>query len=227
LPSVIANAGQFNKIGYPIGAIFTRKVIKADRDATTGLATNVLCADTVNAAGVACATAPFIFIGTPTPKLSGAVTNTVTIGPLRLYALVDFKRGHRVYNANEQIRCQGLVGVPLCRASYYPQEFSPIALAELPGTAGSLGMVDQFYQDGSFAKLREVSATITIPKRWLASIANSASLTLAARELALWSNYNGPDPEASDINIATSSSTHDQGTVPPLSRLIATFNVRF
>jgi TonB-linked SusC/RagA family outer membrane protein len=227
LPTVIASAGQYNKVGYPIGGIFTRKVVSADRDAT-GNATNVLCADTAGRPAVACASSPFVFIGTPTPKLSAAITNTVTImSRLRLYAMVDFKRGHRVYNANEQIRCQGLVGVPLCRANYYPLEYSPIYLAETAGTAAAIGNVDQFWQDGSFAKLREVSATYTLPEKWLWGGGSRASFTLAARELHLWSNYNGPDPEASDINAATSALTHDQGTIPPLSRLIATLNVRF
>jgi TonB-dependent SusC/RagA subfamily outer membrane receptor len=228
LPSVIANAGQFNKVGYPIGGIFTRRVVKADRNPTTGGAINVLCDGGAGQAPVACATAPFVFIGTPTPKLSGAITNTVTImSRLRLYAMVDFKRGHRVYNANEQIRCQGLVGAPLCRANYYPLEFSPIYLAETPGTASAIGNVDQFYQDGSFAKLREVSATFTLPDKWLWGGGSRASFSIAARELHTWTNYNGPDPEAGDINQATSAATHDQGVIPPLSRLIATLNVRF
>jgi len=228
LPSVITNAGQFNKVDYPIGGIFTRRVVSADRDPNTGLATNVLCDGGPGKAAMACAQAPFVFIGTPTPKLTGAITNTVTImNRLRLYAMVDFKRGHRVYNANEQIRCQGLVGAPLCRANYYPLEYSPIYLAETPGTASALGTVDQFYQDGSFAKLREVSATFTFPNRWLWGGGSRASFTIAGRELHTWTKYNGPDPEASDINAATSSSTHDQGVIPPLSRLIATLNVRF
>ena len=42
LPSVIASAGQYNKVGYPIGGIFTKKVVSADRDPNTKLATNVL-----------------------------------------------------------------------------------------------------------------------------------------------------------------------------------------
>jgi hypothetical protein len=227
LPTVIASAGQYNKVDYPIGGIFTRRVISADRDATTGFATNVLC-DDGKGVGVACASAPFLFIGTPTPKLTGAITNTVTLfNRLRLYAMVDFKRGHRMYNANEQIRCQGLVGAALCRANYYPQEFSPIYLAEIPGTAGSLGMVDQFYQNGSFAKLREVSATFTLPDRWLWRAGSRTSLTVAARELHTWTDYNGPDPEVNSNNAATTAVIQDQGLIPPLSRLIATLNVRF
>jgi len=228
LPSVIANPGQFNKVGYPIGGIFTRRVVSADRDPNTGLATNVLCDGGAGAAPVACPQAPFVFIGTPTPKLTGAVTNTVTImNRLRLYAMVDFKRGHRMYNATEQVRCQGLAGAPLCRATYYPQEYSPLYLAEIAGTAFQIGNIDQFFQDASFVKLREVSGTFTFPQQWLWSSGSRVSLTLAARELHLWSDYRGPDPEVNRYNIATQADLQDQAILPPLSRLIATLNVRF
>ena len=53
------------------------------------------------------------------------------------------------------------------------------------------------------------------------------SLTLAARELHLWSDYRGPDPEVNRYNIATQADLQDQAILPPLSRLIATLNVRF
>ena len=203
-------------------------VVSAERNPTTGQAQNVLCDGGAGAAPVACAQAPFVYIGTPTPRMTGAVANTFTIGQrLRLYGLVDFKRGHRMQNAIETLRCTGAVGAQLCEANYYPERYSPIYLAEAVGASLSLGTVDQFYQDGSFAKLRELSATYTLPEKWLWGGGSRASFTLAARELHTWTNYNGPDPEASDINSATSSATHDQGTIPPLSRLIATINVRF
>jgi TonB-linked SusC/RagA family outer membrane protein len=228
LPSVINNAGQFNKVGFPIGGIFTRRVVSADRDPSTGQATNVLCDGGPGAAPIACAQAPFVFIGTPTPKLTGAVSNTVTLwNRLRLYALVDFKRGHRQYNANENIRCQGLAGAPLCEANYFPERFSPIYLAEAQGSAFALGMLDQFFQDASFTKLREVSVTYTFPERWVRRFASQASITLAGRELALWTDYRGPDPEVNSYNIATTADIQDQGLIPPLTRLIATLNVRF
>ena len=57
--------------------------------------------------------------------------------------------------------------------------------------------VDQYYTSGSFAKLREVSATYTFPERWVRG--SQASFTLAARELHTWTNYNGIDPEASSL----------------------------
>jgi TonB-linked SusC/RagA family outer membrane protein len=227
LPSNIVSAGQFNIVGGPIGGIYTRRVVSADRDPVTGFATNVLCDGGAGAAPVACASAPFLYGGTPTPATTGAIGNTLFLFKrLRLYALVDFKRGNRVLNNNEQIRCFGLAGAPLCRSNYYPLEFDPVYLAEHVGTASALGMVDQFYQDGSFAKLREVSATYTLPERWLRGFSR-ASITLAGRDLYTWTNYAGIDPEVNISNVATSASTGDQGLTPPLTRFIATINLSF
>jgi TonB-linked SusC/RagA family outer membrane protein len=228
LPTVIASAGQFNKLGFPIGGFFSRRVVSADRDPVTKLATNVLCDGGAGRAPIACAQAPFVFIGTPTPKLSGALANTVTIANrLRLYALVDFRRGNRMLNANSEIRCLGLVGAGLCPENYYPDKYSPVVLAEAVGTAAAANTIDRFMEDASFAKLREVSASYTLPAyRWLFGGART-SLEIAARELHIWTRYTGPDPEVNVANVATSSTAQDQGLIPPLTRLIAILNVRF
>ena len=235
LPTLIASAGQFNKVGYPIGGIFTRRVVSADRDPTTNLATNVMCDGGPGAAPLPCNTAaqiaavPFVFIGTPTPKVIGAIGNTLTIGEgLRLYGLVDFKRGNRVSNSIEILRCTGLVsGAPgECRANYFPLEYSPVYLAETATTTSANGLTDQYYQDGSFLKLRELSATYTLPSRWV-RYASSASVGLAARDLKTWTDYRGPDPEINVNNPATSFLTADQAVTPPLRRFIMTLNLVF
>ena len=227
VPSVIASAGQFNKVGYPIGGIFTRRVVSADRDATTGLATSVLCDAGPGSAPVACAQAPFVFIGTPTPKVVGAVGSTVTVGQrLRFYGLLDFKRGHKVYNGIEQLRCTGGIGARLCRANYYPQEYAPVYLAETVGNAPSIGIIDQYFQDGSFVKLRELSASWTLPERWIPR-STRTTLTLAARDLLTWTNYRGPDPEVNVNSAATTANTLDQAVTPPFRRFIATLTFVF
>ena len=225
--TAVVAAGQQNIVGYPIGGIFLRRVVSADRDPATQFATNVLCDGGAGKPAVACASAPFVFIGTPTPKLTGSLSNTISIGRrLTLFALVDFRSGNRVQNAVEQLRCTGGLGAGLCEANYYPEKYSPIYLAETATTAPGLSMIDQYWQDGGFAKLRSVSATYTIPERWTAG-ASRASITLAARELHTWTKYKGPDPEVNANNPATSSATGDQALVPPLMRLIATFNIKW
>ncbi len=224
---VVLSAGQTNVVGGPIGGIYTKRVVSADRDATTGFATNVLCDGGEGKPATACATAPFVFIGTPTPKVTGSVANTFSFfNRLRVYGLVDFKRGNRVANLNEQLRCTGAIGAPLCRANYYPLEFDPVYLAERVGTAAAQGILDQYYQDGSFAKLREVSLTYTLPSTLLRGF-QAASVTFAGRDLHTWTKYAGIDPEVNLNNIATSSATGDQAVTPPLSRFIATFNLKF
>jgi hypothetical protein len=79
--------------------------------------------------------------------------------------------------------------------------------------------LDQYFQSGSYAKLRELSATYMIPERWLRGV-NGASFTLAARELHTWTDYRGIDPEA----LVSGS---DQAVTPPLNRIIATLNLRW
>ncbi|HTE46043.1 MAG TPA: SusC/RagA family TonB-linked outer membrane protein [Gemmatimonadaceae bacterium] len=227
IPTAVLNGGQFNVVGYPIGGIFLRRVVSADRDATTKLATNILCDGGAGKPSTACASAPFVYIGTPTPTMTGSVGNTFTIGRrLTLYGLVDFRRGNRIQNAVEQLRCTGGVGAPLCEANYFPEKYSPIYLAETATTAPSQFILDQYWQDGGFAKLRELSASYLIPERFTAG-ASRASLTLAARELRTWTKYRGIDPEVNSNNPATSASTTDQALIPPLMRLIATLNVKW
>jgi hypothetical protein len=224
---VVLGAGQTNVVGRPIGGIYTRRVVSAHRDPVTRLPNNVLCDGGEGSPAVSCAAAPFVFIGTPTPTTTGALANTVWLGKrLRLYALLDFKRGHRVQNANEENRCFGAAGAPLCRSNYYPLEYDPVYLAEHAGAASGLGTLDQFYEDGSFTKLREISATYTVPERFLRGFSR-ASITLAGRDLHTWTNYSGIDPEVNAANVATASTTVDQAVTPPLSRFIATFNLTF
>jgi hypothetical protein len=162
-----------------------------------------------------------MYLGTPTPRATGSVSNTLMIGGrLRLFGLVDFKSGNKVLNGVELFRCAGLVAAPgLCRANFYPNEFDTKYIAEATTTAFVQNYYDQYFTSGSFAKLRELSATYLIPERWLHGV-NGASFTLAARELHTWTDYRGLDPEAF-------ASGSDQAVTPPLNRIIATLNLRW
>ena len=169
--------------------------------------------------GVACSTAPFLFLGTPTPKVTGGVANTLTLGNLRLFVMTDFKRGNIAVSNIELERCSGLIGAGLCRANYFPQEFTPKYLAVATTAAYTGNYYDQYYMDDSFVKLRELSATYTLPSSWVRGL-NQASVTLAARELHTWTSYRGLDPEA----LLGGS---DQAVTPPLQRIIATINLKW
>jgi TonB-linked SusC/RagA family outer membrane protein len=213
VPTTISNYGTYNIVGYPLNGWWSRRVVSADRDPVTGQAINIKC----DSAGKAtsCSTGTFDYLGTSTPKMTGAIGNTFQLGRnLRLYALTDFRHGYRALNQNELIRCAGIIGMPLCRDNYYPQEADIVYLGETVGNVTALGNIDQYIQEASFVKLREVSATYTLPSRFL-GIASPTSLTVAGRNLHTWTKYRGLDPEISGF---------EQATTPPLRNFIVTLN---
>ena len=139
---------------------------------------------------------------------------------------VAFLHGHgaswHAVDPVEQLRCTGGVGAQLCRANYFPLEFSPVYLAGAVPTAPAQGITSAYYQDASFVKLREISLPYTMPESWTKS---RASVTLAGRSLLTKTNYRGLDPEANANNAGTSTSPLDQAVTPPLRMFTATINI--
>jgi hypothetical protein len=135
-----------------------------------------------------------------------------------LFALFDFQRGNVQFNGNEAVRCTGLAGAPLCEVNYYPDRYDIKRVAAAAVVAYTGNYIDQYVQDASYVKLREISASYQLPQRWLRGVSD-ASITLAARDLATWTKYRGIDPDFSN--------TTDQAIVPQLSRVTAILNVRF
>ncbi|OYV56867.1 MAG: hypothetical protein B7X00_00075 [Legionella sp. 21-45-4] len=62
-----------------------------------------------------------------------------------------------------------------------------------PGS-GFTGPAEQYVEDGSYVRLRELSLSYSIP---LSTIGlQSVHLSVIGRNLALWTKYTGVDPEA-------------------------------
>lgn len=210
--------------GYPIGGFWVKRVTSATVTGTgpTATVTNIRCDDGTGGE-TTCGAAPVLFMGTPTPKLTGALNATVTIGQnLRLYGLVDWKRGHKLLDTDGLIRCSIF---RLCEVNVSPEKFSPqlVGNAQL---ASGLVIADQFIRDASFARLREISASYTIPER-LARRAGAARalITIAGRNLHTWTDYPGLDPE-SRSQIANITQ-FDQATTPTLAQFITTLTLTF
>jgi TonB-linked SusC/RagA family outer membrane protein len=223
--NVVVSPGLQNVEGYPINGFWARRVVSATFNTTTRAVENILCdgGTAPGAVPVACAAAPFVYIGRSTPNVFGSLSNSFNIGQsLRLYGLLDTRRGHRLWNQNETIRCIGLTGGRFCEANHYPERFSPLLLANYTPTAFTpLGTIDQHFQDATFIKLRELSATWFVPARFTRRF-GEASITLAGRELATWTDYRGIDPESAT---GTATGAIDQAIIPPLTRFTATLNL--
>jgi TonB-linked SusC/RagA family outer membrane protein len=226
---VPSGAGNLRNVeGYPILGWWTKRIASATRDPATHAITNILCvAGPSGGTPVPCAQALPIFVGTQTPKVLGNVTNTFSIGQrLTLYGMVDFKRGHRILNANVANSC----AFGVCEARHYPERFSTEYLAGIAPSSTTAGVQDQFIQDASFVKLREISATYRLPEQWVsrAGVA-TATLTVAGRNLATWTDFIGPDPEVRYTGVPPTAGSvpQDQALLPALTQFVVSLNLGF
>ena len=159
--------------------------------------------------------------------MTGAVSTSLTLWKrLSLYGLVDFKRGHKMLNTDETIRCAIFVS---CEVNVRPENYDPKYVANAQN-GSALVIVDQFIDDASFAMLREVSASYSLPERWARyARATRASFTLAGRNLHRWTSYPGLDPESRALTNADNpfQNAFDQAVTPTLAQFIATLNLTF
>lgn len=221
---VTAGTNLRHQVGFPVGSWFEKRIVSATFNAV-GVAQNVMCDDGAGGS-IACAQAPLVYLGRTTPDLEGAVTNTFTLWRnLRLFALVDFKEGYRKLDGNTRVRCGFFGG--RCRENVFPLEFDPRRIAAIQS---SNTLVDYLIDDASFAKLREVSATYTLPASWAAYMrAARASVSLAGRNLYTWTDYGGLEPEAFFLGGSRGGnhSVWEQTTLPQLTQWVVTVNLGF
>ncbi|MGH7458573.1 MAG: SusC/RagA family TonB-linked outer membrane protein, partial [Longimicrobiaceae bacterium] len=227
----ITIGSQRHQVGFPVAAWFREKVVSADLDAN-GRAINLMCdggrAETeggppvlLGGPAVPCDQAPRLFLGRSSPKWEGALSSTLTLfDRVRLYGLIDFKRGHKYWDNNLRARCQILL---TCLENIHPERFDPALIAEMQSSARFVSFV---INDAGFAKLREVSLAYALPDEWVQPFgASRASISVAGRNLHTWTDWTGVDPES-----FFTSNLHtrlEQNTTPQLRQFLATINVSF
>jgi TonB-linked SusC/RagA family outer membrane protein len=160
------------------------------------------------------------YVGPSQPTREFGLTNTITLfGNLRLYAFADYKGGHYLWSAREWWRSFNQ------NISQYVND--PAIPAE-DRAAYATGASALFIDKADFIKLREVSATYTLPRSWAEKFrARGMSFTLSGRNLALWTKYDlGTDPELNFSGDATFTRT-DYMSVPMMRYYTATVNLSF
>jgi len=221
--TVSLSSNEAHVVGYPAGSWFSRRVVSAEFDTDGKTAINLMC-DDGRGGSVPCAGAPRVFLGNTSPKTEGAFTTTFTFFKnFRLNALVDFKRGYKKLDGNERVRCYLF---EVCRENFFPEEFDPVHIARVQNGSS---FIDEYTQDASFTKLRELALTYALPP----SVANrarlnTASVTIAGRNLLTWTDYKGLEPEASFIGGSRGSTGQfEQNVLPQLQQWVLSFNLGF
>ncbi|MCA9736805.1 MAG: SusC/RagA family TonB-linked outer membrane protein [Gemmatimonadota bacterium] len=239
-------SGQYYAEGFPLGSIFLKKVVSADIQGTGAAArgVNVMCEGGAVIPGtpnlsrgggsaVPCADAPYLYRGSPIPTREATLSSTLTLWErLQLFAQVDYQGGHTMINGTA-------AGAHLFfKVTREIQERDdPILLGY--EAIGSDGINQAGLMDASFAKLRRVSASYTVPESVAAGIgAERLTLTLSGHNLAtLWQatdevfGYPIRDPEQRDTGASASDPgglhAYVQEAWPPIRRLMFTARVTF
>jgi outer membrane receptor protein involved in Fe transport len=197
----IADLGELTFIGaglrfehrreYPIGGIFIKHILSAKIDAA-GAVTEALCDGGTGATGldmggepVPCANAPRVYWGRSAPYWQLGINSTLTLfRDLRLYARVEGTGGN--YNFNTEMRASHNNGIT-----------KPVLMRDDPLVQATRAIENDAMAlyDASFAKLREVSLSYTLPTAMVARFgASGGAVTFAGRNLMmLWTGHYGFD----------------------------------
>lgn len=217
---IILNAGrQRHAIGFPLGgywAIPIESFSDADGDGIIE-ASEVTTGSSVK------------YLGPSIPTKEFTLNTGVTLfsNRLRLGAQLDYRGGHKLWNLTEEFRCRA--AGQSCRGlndrdAGLSEQARVVALRFVPlAQRTNAGYIE----DASFVKLREVSATYTVPERIVQQLrVKRLSVSLTARNLATWSDYSGVDPEVNGQG-QSNFFIRDFLTQPPVRYVTARVNVGF
>jgi TonB-dependent SusC/RagA subfamily outer membrane receptor len=135
-------------------------------------------------------------IGDPNPKWMGSFLNEFTLArKVRVRALFDGVFGNKIMNLSTRAQNAGIAS----NSKSYERELLPYGDPRKlpPGfNARTQGIFQYWVEDGTFVKLRELSASYTLDglgvRRYFR---DGIDLTLSGRNLVVWTNYSGYDPE--------------------------------
>ena len=171
------------------------------------------------------------YIGPSTPTREVGFSNTFSIFRyFRVYTLLDYKGGHYIFNQKERSRCQA--ANDNCAANNDPRARFPATAADTIlnkelALRRATTISPQWIQKADFVKLREVSVTIDVPSSWIRRAgASSGNFVLSGRNLAIWSDYPGVDPEVNSYG-GRNFVRIDAYALPMIRRFSAGFNIQY
>jgi TonB-dependent starch-binding outer membrane protein SusC len=177
------------------------------------------------------------FLGNFLPTFEGSFSNTITLARnIRLTGNVDWKSDFMLYNNTAQFRERSFGTaerwVRRNEEGFATQEsnirrYGPFVNEATGQAVGVASINEEYIERGDFVRLRELALTYSLPNTLTGRFgASSASVTLAGRNLALWTDYTGTDPEISGQPL-DDFNRWDFLTVPQARRWVARVNFQF
>jgi TonB-linked SusC/RagA family outer membrane protein len=187
--------------GQPLG-VFYRAFYARDANGDIALGTNGLPYGGTNPDGTKSKV-----IGDPNPEWFGSLINEFKYKNFDFRFQLDAVQGFDVMNWDRRI---------MDRTTLYGGGYNAgqELLGNLPKGTGvaTYGIFEEFVEDGSFVKLREVSLSYTFnPKK---SGFQSIRVSLVGRNLVSWDNYSAFDPEVNTTGQSNGTRGFDFAAVP-------------
>ena len=211
--------GARNEVGYPLFGLWDRQIMASPDRNGDGLIGD----DEIDVSPA------IAYRGPSLPEREAGFGTTVGLlnRTLQLSMLMDYRGEFYKRWQYEEWRCQSSGN---CAAVNDPD--APLAdqAAATAANSSSKRTIWGYYVPNDFIKLREVSATYTIPEqftqRWLRG--RTASINVAARNLGYpWSKYPGIDPESNNSVNNTGGGNSELTAQPPLRYIVSRVNIAF
>jgi TonB-dependent starch-binding outer membrane protein SusC len=164
-------------------------------------------------------------IGNPNPKLTASLGNTFEIGRhLQLSFLLDGQFGAKVANFTRRI--SELFGADQVVEREINGDTIPRTFSLNP--AGRSSIYEEYIENGSYVKLREVAISFRFDQPWVQKLgAETMELRLAGRNLHTWTSYRGLDPEVNLFSASTVARGVDFANTPIPRSFVASVNFTF
>lgn len=173
-------------------------------------------------------------LGDATPEFKVGFSNELTLGSFSLYGLLDWQQGGDLINLTRLLYDAGGVSrdYALPAGVTAPRDIPECDpdCSGLERISGFGTYTQQYIEDASYVKLRELSLTWRVPSRFLGRApgrVQDASIELSGRNLVTWTDYTGLDPEVSNFGFQQIARGVDVAPFPPSRSFWITFNLGF
>jgi TonB-dependent starch-binding outer membrane protein SusC len=185
---------------------------------TSVIQASVSCAVPLPASGNCPAASRVLgFAGDANPDFNMGFHNDVSVGPVRLSALLEWRNGGDVVNLTNNY----YDGADLAKDTAASH-----ARLKIYNASGA-----PYVEDAGFVKLREITLGYTLPTRLTQNLlrghANSVRLELSGRNLKTWTDYTGLDPEVSNFGNQPLGRFQDVTPYPPSRQFLFSLTASF
>ena len=204
--------------GLSLGSAFVRTIRRLESDRT-------IVSDTLE------------YGGDGIPNFEGNFQSSLTFfGSVEVRGQLDWKTGFQIRNSTDEfretsiVRARERVDETFLSTEERQKRFGPFFSES--GAPVPISQADAVYlQDGDFLRLRELTVSVSLPEAVIARMgAQSGRISVGGRNLALWTGYDGVDPETTP-NILTrersSFSSYSFFTLPQPRRYIIRLSLQF